>query len=343
MLSARIARHDRASDLLTVLGDDQLTALLETAAPGSVGAGGSTCVVDLDGVPLFVKRIPLTDRERDDARSTANLFDLPLTCHYGMHRLASPGFGSWRELAANLSVTAAVLNGQSEAFAMLHHWRVLPGRPPLAPEHQRFEAVLRQFGHDAAVHSRLAELADASASLVLFFEHLPDRFPEWLEDPAGRAEVVERQLFEIVDVLRRRDLLHMDGHFGNMRADADVIHLVDFGLALSSQFDLSPAEKAFFLRHRDHDADYASMRLVNWLVSKTCGISTSSAEGLLARDELVRRCAAGDIPRHLPSPLPRILRRHASAAATMNAFHRRLVDGDLSARYPGPSPSMPSA
>lgn len=107
-----------------------------------MGVGGGTSVLDLDGITVFVKRVPITDRELAHPHSTANLFDLPTSCQYGMHRFAGPGFGAWRELAANMTVTEGVLGGESESFALLHHWRVLPGRPPVASEHQDIEAVV---------------------------------------------------------------------------------------------------------------------------------------------------------------------------------------------------------
>ena len=72
-------------------------------------------------MPVFVKRIPITDRELAHPHSTANLFDLPVRWQYGMYRLAGPGFGAWRELAANRSVTEGVLAGKTESFPLLHH------------------------------------------------------------------------------------------------------------------------------------------------------------------------------------------------------------------------------
>ncbi|MFD1364018.1 hypothetical protein [Actinoplanes sichuanensis] len=72
-------------------------------------------------MPVFVTRVPLTDRELAHPRSTANLFDLPVRCQYGMYRLAGPGFGAWRELAANQTVTEGVLTGETESFPLLHH------------------------------------------------------------------------------------------------------------------------------------------------------------------------------------------------------------------------------
>ncbi|AEV82498.1 hypothetical protein ACWT_1480 [Actinoplanes sp. SE50] len=298
-----------------------------------VGVGGDASSIHVDGVPVFVKRIPITHRELAHPYSTANLFDLPARWQYGMYRLAGPGFGAWRELAANQIVTEGVLAGETPSFALLHHWRVLPGRPPTAAEHLDVDAVVAQFGGHRAVRARFEALASATASLVLFLEHLPDALPGWLSDPVGRAATVERQLFEMVAFLRSHEVLHLDGHFGNIRADEDRLYLVDFGLATSPRFDLSGTERDFAADNAGHDADYASMRLVNWLITATCSVPAGG--GPVARNRLVRRCATGDIPPEVPAPVAEIIARHAPAAARMNEFCRRLFDGDLRAAYPG--------
>ncbi|GAA4621844.1 hypothetical protein GCM10023113_00300 [Cellulomonas oligotrophica] len=334
-LTLRQTRHSLVSSSLAARDDNDLTALLRGAPSGSVGVGGASSVVDVDGVPVFAKRIPITDRELAHPHSTANLFALPTACQYGMHPLAAPGFGAWRELAANVTLTDGVLAGEAECFALLHHWRVLPGRPPVADEHREIEAVVAQFGGDPAVRARFEELATARFSLVLFLEHLPDRLPDWLGDPVGRAVDVELRLFEAVDLLRSRELLHLDGHFGNMRADDGRIYLVDFGLATSPRFDLSEPERDFVARNVDHDADYAAMRLVNWLVTTACGVPVPAGGGPVARNAYVRRCAEGYIPRDVPATVARILVRHAPAAARMNDFCWRLVEGDIHAQYAG--------
>jgi hypothetical protein len=336
VLPTRRSRHDRVASWLAARADGELVALLQAASLDGVGVGGGSSRVDVDGVPVFVKRIPITDRELAHPHSTANLFDLPVRWQYGMYRLAGPGYNAWRELAANQNVTEGVLAGEAESFPLLHHWRVVPGRPPVAPEHVDIDAVVAQFGGNPAVRARFDALAGATASLVLFIEHLPDRLSRWLDDPIGRAATVERQLFEIVAFLRRRELLHLDGHFGNIRADDTRLYLVDFGLATSPRFDLSDAERDFATRNADHDADHASMRLVNWLVTSVCGVPAPADSGPVARNELVRRCAAGDIPADVPPDVAGIIARHAPAAARMNDFCWRLFDGDLHAEYPGP-------
>ncbi|GAA2638926.1 hypothetical protein [Paractinoplanes durhamensis] len=190
--------------------------------------------------------------------------------------------------------------------------------------HDRMSAALAARD-DRELDSAPAELAAAGSSLVLFLEYLADPVSAALTDPVG----VERQLFEVVDFLRDRELLHMDGHFGNMRAAAGRIHLVDFGLVTSPRFDLSDAERGFVARNRDHDADYAAMRLVNWLVTTVC-----EAPSPADRNALVRRCADGDIPPGVPAAAAAVIARHAPAAARMNDFCWRLYDGELRVEYP---------
>ncbi|WP_306204777.1 phosphotransferase [Actinoplanes sp. RD1] len=336
MLLARSSRHDRVAASLAGRSDGELAAFLQAATLNGVGVGGGSSIADVDGVPVFVKRIPITDLELAHPLSTANLFDLPVHWQYGMYRLAGPGFSAWREVSANLSVTKGVLAGDAESFPLLHHWRVLPGRPPVAAEHADIDAVVAQFGGNQAVRARFEALAGATASLVLFLEYLPDGLSCWLNDPVGMASTVERQLVEMVAFLRQRQLLHLDGHFGNIRADDDRLYLVDFGLATSPRFELSDAERDFAARNAGHDADYASMRLVNWLVTSACGVPLPAGSRSIARDQFVKRCAVGDIPPDVPPPVAEIITRHAPAAARMNDFCRRLFDGDLHAEYPGP-------
>ena len=336
----RLQRHELLSNSLAALEDTSLAAAVRLAPTDAVGVGGASSVLQVDGVPVFVKRIPITAQELARPLSTANLFDVPTCCQYGMFRLAGPGFSAWRELAANELVTQGVLAGETESFTLLHHWRVLPGRPPMAPEHRDVEAVVAQFGGAPGVRARLEALAGATSSLVLFSEYVPRSLDNWLTDPVDRSAELERQLFETVTFLCGRQLLHMDGHFANMRAADDRVYLVDFGLATSPRFDLSTAERAFVRDNAGHDADYAAMRLVNWLVATVGGLTppTSAGPDLDARNQYVLRCANGDVPHNVPTGAANLLSRHAPAAARMNDFVARLRGDDIHARCPSPRP-----
>jgi hypothetical protein len=315
--------------LLAARSDVELAELVGTGRIISVGVGGGAEVINIDSVPVFTKRIPLTDQDVANSGSTANLFDLPMLCQYG---IGGPSFNAWRKLAANIIVTDAVLAGETQSFPILYHWRLLPGRSPLATEHTDIDAVVTAQGGSPAVRARLEAMAAATCSLVLFCEYIPHPITDWLQkNPADKAVALDRQLSEIVTFLRDREVLHMDGHFGNIRTDMERIYLSDFGLATSPQFDLSSAERDFTAQHVTHDARYAAMRLVNWLVTDVCGVSSG---GPLAHDEYVRQCAAGHIPDDVPPTVAAILTRHAPGAAKMNAFYGKLFHGDLQPKYP---------
>lgn len=325
--STIVDHYDRLSSRLASCGDDELAGLVGAGPDAQVGIGGGSRVVHIGQTPVFVKRIPLTERELAHPRRTANLFDLPLFCQYG---IASPGFGAWRELSANEIVTDAVLTGRTTAFPLLFHWRVLPGRPPIPDEHADIDATVAALGNSDAVRGRLEALAAASCSLVLFQEYLPSPLRDRLSaDPVGTAAMLERQLAGIVGVLREERLLHMDGHFGNMRFDQGRVCLTDFGLATSPRFELSPAEREFVSRNGSHDAGYATMVLVNWLVTAVCGPRVPAE-----RNAYVRRCADGLVPEDVPPPVAAILARHAADAARMNDFYWSLFGGDVHAPYP---------
>ena len=115
----------------------------------------------------FVKRFPLTDRERrpENVRSTANLFGLPPFCHYGV---GGPGFGAWRQLAANVITTGWVLDGRCPGFPILHHWRVLPGAPAAPDEHADVDAAVAYWAGAPQVRERIGAVANASAGVLLF-------------------------------------------------------------------------------------------------------------------------------------------------------------------------------
>ncbi|WP_144123974.1 serine/threonine protein phosphatase [Catellatospora sichuanensis] len=338
---ARLARHYTASAALALLSDAELADRVASAEVVGAGIGGVTARLDVGGTTVFVKRIPLTDLERrpEHVRSTVNLHGLPPHCQYG---IVSPGFGAWRELAANTLTTNWVLAGRHPGFPLMYHWRVLPGAPAVAAEHADIEASVAFMGGDPAVRDRLEALARASASLVLFLEHLPHRLGDWLAGPvaAGGGELVaacrmmEQGLVGGVDFLQAHELHHFDAHLGNLLTDGRHVYFVDFGLAVSPRFALSPQESAFLTRHATHDAGYVRMRLVNWLVQHVVGVPVPDDGGPVERNAYIRECASGRRPEGVEPDLADMIVRHAPVAALMNDFYWQLFDGAMQTPYP---------
>ena len=341
---ARVGRYGAVSTALALLSDHQLGRLLDAAPAAGSGVGGSSAMLEVAGTPVFAKRIPLTDLERDpdNVMSTANLFGVPARCHYGVVRWAGPGFGAWRELAANTMTTNWVLTGRSAAFPLMYHWRVLPGAAPPTDEHADVERVVAYWGGSAAVRRRLQALARASASVVLFLEHLPYTLHDWLATQltAGReagtaaCSMVERCLRADVAFMNANGLLHFDAHFRNILTDGHRLHLADLGLAGSPRFDLSADERSFLARHRSYDAAYVRRELVNWMVANIAGVAAPGGGGPVERFAYVRRCAAGQPPAHVPPPAAALISRHAPVATIMNDFFWDLFGGSRTTPYP---------
>jgi hypothetical protein len=341
---ARLTRYSHVSTALAVLSDRQLAQHVGTARAIGSGVGGASALLDVAGAQVFVKRIPLTDLERDpdNVRSTANLFGLPTSCQYGVVAVGSGGFGAWRELAANTITTNWVLTDRSEAFALMYHCRVLPGAPPLAEELADIERVVAYWGGSAAVRRRLHALGQASASVVLFFEHIPHRLDVWLkvqlaagpDAVAAACAMVERSLREGVAFMNDRGLLHFDPHFRNVLTDGRRLYVADFGLASATRFDLSDDERDFLARNASHDSCYVVRELLNWMVTNIVGIATPATGGPRERYDYLRRCAAGARPAGLPEPVAELISRHAPAVAIMNDFYWNFFGASRATPYP---------
>jgi hypothetical protein len=324
-----------------LLSDRQLGRLLDDAVATGRGIGGSSAVADVAGVPVFVKRVPMTDLERSPGcvMSTANLFGLPVFCQYGV---GSPGFGAWRELAANAVTTSWVLAGRTEAFPLMYHWRVLPGAPELADELADVDGAVAYWGGSAAVRERIGALAGASASIVLFLEYIPHVLPAWLggqlargpEAASSACAMVERGLRAGLGFMNANGLLHFDAHLGNILTDGQRLFFADLGLATSLRFELSAAESDFARRHRGHDVSYALTQLVNWLVSNVCGVASPATGGPVERNEFIRRCAAGGGAVQAPAAVAELITRYAPAAVVMNDFYWDLFGKSRATPYP---------
>ncbi|OKK15827.1 hypothetical protein AMK09_23725 [Streptomyces sp. CB02488] len=330
---ARLAAHGSVSTHLSLLSDHRLREVVRAATPAGAGIGGRSAELDVCGKRVFVKRVPLTDLELrpENVRSTANLFGLPVSYQYG---IGSAGFGAWRELAAHTVTTNWVLADAYPDFPLMYHWRVLPDSAPqdFMDEFGGIDGAVAHWEGSSAVRDRLEAVAGSSASLVLFLEHVPQTLGAWLgERRAAAREGGESPPFEWLDetLARGADFMsshgfaHFDAHFGNILTDGHSIRFADFGLALSTGFELSPDESAFLAGHLAYDRHYVAGHLIrHHLFDEVCDAG------------FLRRWIAGDRPEGVPPGAAAVLDRHAAAAVVLDGFHRRLLGVSRRTRYP---------
>ncbi|MEV2272740.1 protein kinase family protein [Nonomuraea africana] len=330
-LARRLAAHSTVSTHLSLLSDRRLGALVDGATALGTGIGGTSALLEIEGVKVFVKRVPLTDLERrpENVRSTANLFDLPCFYQYGV---GSAGFGVWRELAVHTMTTNWVLAGEHSAFPLMHHWRVLPGPPPSdSTVHAWFgdmESLVEHWEGAEAVRHRLEGIRGSSAGVVLFLEYFPHTLGTWLAGQDISAYTrVDEELTAGAAFMRGKGLVHFDAHFGNILTEGDHLYFSDFGLALSSRFDLSAEERRFLSLHRDYDLAYTAAHLVNHHLAER-------VRGEMEVRRFVREWPERDRPEGVPAQAAALLTKHARTAVTMSDFHRRLFDESKETPYP---------
>lgn len=331
---ARLRTHADLATTFALLSDRDLAELVASGTPAGSGIGGRAVLVEVDGVRVFVKRVPLTDTELrpDRVRSTANVFDLPVHCHYGIGAIGSPGFGAWRELAVHEMTTNWVRSGRFPGFPLLHHWPVLPDTPQPLPE--ELADVERAVAYWGGGRERLEALRTASASLTLFLEYVPHTLHDWFharlrtDDADSACALVEQGLDAVTKFLREQQLLHFDAHFGNILTDGRRLHLTDYGLSLSGRFRLDPQEREFFDRHRPYDRAYAFSYLVHWLVVDQYGLGRDE------REDFIRACADGRRPEGIPRAAAALISRHARLAVVVGDFNRRLEQESRLTPYP---------
>jgi len=308
--------------------------ILAIGEPMHEGIGGKSALISIEGTLVFVKKVPLTDLERlpQHVMSTANIFDLPMSCQYGV---GSPGFGAWRELATHKMTTNWVITGECANFPMLYHWRILTCEPgDMNISHWGdIEGYCQYWENNSALRKRVEALTQASVYVALCLEYVPHNVQTWLSaqmlqggDRADAAVTfVEKQLKATNRHINMQGLMHFDAHFENILTDGEQLYLSDFGSALSSEFDLSTAETEFFKRHQSYDQACAAVNMLHCIITS-----------LFGKDKWEVRLAeylAGELGQVAPA-IDEVIQRYAPMALIMDDFFQKLQKESKSTPYP---------
>lgn len=341
--SSRINTYSHISTELACLSDQSLSDLLNKATPIHSGIGGNSVLLSIDSTSIFVKKIALTDLEKqsENIMSTANLFNLPLYYQYGV---GSAGFGAWRELVAHIMTTNWVISGECPNFPVMYHWRILPDCKPESMNAEQAVEIERQVEYwngAPEVRNRLEAINASSASLVIFSEYIPHALYQWLSSEFAKNDeaieritrMVETNLNSINAFMKSKGFVHFDAHFANILTNGRALYLTDFGLALSSEFDLSNAERAFLSGHKNYDLCQTYTNLVNWIVIESCG-RDNQKEIPAQLPQLLQKYGRGQGLEGFTTAVANILNRYADITIVWNDFFDQLRSNDKKAIYP---------
>ncbi|MBI2810463.1 MAG: protein kinase family protein [Candidatus Melainabacteria bacterium] len=339
--SARLENFELASTALSRMSDVEMQNLLDSASTAYSGIDGTAVSLEVNGIKVFAKRVSVTRLEMlaENLMSTRNIFNLPPSFHYG---IVSLGFGAWRELASHTMTTNWVRAQKCESFPLLYHSRILENqakREATVELKTELSNLLSYWNNLDSVSLRLNELENSTTQLILFLEHVPHNLFAWLnnyrestEDEISAAcTMIERNLRREVPFMSANGFLHLDAHSKNILTDGQRLFFTDFGLAMSTQFDLSADEIVFAADNILHDSSHTIAQLVNWLVT---AIGGNGVHDIRSRNDLIVQCASGVKVEFSSETAAVIIYRYAAIAALFNDFYGKLFQGFTETPFP---------
>ena len=239
----------------------------------------------------------------------------------------------------DLMSTKWVLDGDNANFPLLYHWRRINHRlekPPLDKEW--LANRINYWDGSQAIGERLKENYDASAYIALFLEYIPETLDSWLTQQLAKGgksideavAMIQRNLFKTVAFMNSKGMLHFDTHFRNILTDGEHFYVSDFGLATSTEFDLSSEERQFFQVHKNFDRCLSATSLVDWIIFNLFGEDRF--------EEVFEEYGSGRAPSSTPETLTpylsSILKRYGPVAFKMHNFLKLLQTESKQVPYP---------
>ena len=266
-------------------------------------------------------------------RSTANLFDLPMFYQYGV---GSAGFGVWREVAAMSMASNWVLTGACKNFSLMYHSRVLHNNlVPSVISESKLDKKVAYWNNSLAVRNRIESMQNATSSVVVFLENIPQTLSSYMMEKSTQGKeqfedaikMVDQNLQETASFMIRNGMLHFDAHADNIMTDGHRLYFADFGLAISSLFDLSPVEKDFFVLHKNYDKLYVESELVGTI----CQALLFEYEDMI---DLLKKYVDGDTTITYSPYITCVLQKYAQSTLILDSFMSKLRKESKLTPYP---------
>lgn len=257
IFSGRVELYKELNGYFEKLEDGELVELLSTSKQTLDEGWGKTYVLEVNSTKVFIKEIPLTQREFDQKLSTKNIYKLPLFYQYGV---GSAGFGVWRELKSLLKANEWVIEGECKNFPLTYHWRVLP-RDSHEKKEFNLEKYHKYWGGSDEIKTFMQDRLVAPYRVIVIMEYIPYTVDDFINKKIKDQDFINgnyvfemyKKINKICEFMKANGMIHFDAHTRNILTDGTEIYFADFGLASSRDFELSEDEKVFFEKHTEYD------------------------------------------------------------------------------------------
>lgn len=227
--------------------------LIRLVNKGKISEGwGGNSLIKVDQKKVFVKTVPLTQKEYENSFDTRNILKLPLFYNYGV---GSAGLGAFRELVAHIKTTNWVLDDSHHSFPLMYHYRIVkntnaktysvPGDP---------KKYVENWNNSKSIERYVSERKTPPYEIILCLEYFPNVMHEWIESNSNKIQVFSKKIYKTFDFLKQNKIIHFDAHWRNILVDdSGEPYLTDFGLVLDYSYCSTEKEKEFFNNHSFYD------------------------------------------------------------------------------------------
>lgn len=204
-----------------------------------------------------MKKIPLTTLEYNNMFDTSNLYNLPTFYNYP---IGSAGINCFRELTMHIKTTNWVLEGKIKHFIMMYHYRIIKKENHIIDDIQKVET---KWNGNKNIKKYLIERLNAPYEIIVVMEYFPITLNEWLKQDITNVYSYKKQIYPLLNFLQEQHVIHFDSHSKNFVVSKEgIIYMIDFGLVLDLEFNLTKEEIKFFNKNTMFDYGLSIMNIL---------------------------------------------------------------------------------
>lgn len=255
------------NEKLSYLSNDYIKKIIQPKKNKNEKTYGINKVVTFNDTNIFIKAIPIAKKFVEAKFDTKNLYKIPAYYNYGF---GSAGVNPWRELLLHIKTTNWVLIDKCDFFPLLYHYRIIEDDDTTYIESGLDSKILNIWDHNDQIVKYLQDRIKSKYKIVMFLEYIPNVAWKYLQSHSSFTENFYNQTLQIVEFLSKNGILHNDAHLGNYLVDENKkVYLTDFGISLSTDFELDKHEKKFIKYNYELDKFYAYDNIMSNYINKT--------------------------------------------------------------------------
>ena len=201
---------------------------------------------------------------------TSNLYNLPTFYNYP---IGSAGINCFRELTMHIKTTNWVLEGKIKNFIMMYHYRIIKKENHIIDDIQKEiinKKVKIKWNGNKNIKKYLIERLNAPYEIIVVMEYFPITLNEWLKQDITNVYSYKKQIYPLLNFLQEQHVIHFDSHSKNFVVSKEgIIYMIDFGLVLDLEFNLTKEEIKFFNKNTMFDYGLSIMNILLPLLDHT--------------------------------------------------------------------------